>query len=447
MVLDGQRMGDERDWVLVGFFVTCSSSAEKRFIRPAKQDEMGLCVSYYHYSMAHCSKGVTGRRRERASAFTLRACPHHNSPPFASQFATMVKSTSARLIGITAIVSLLTIRSADAFVQRIGISRTDLVSVKSADASQLSGPFVERPWSYSQSNSQRSMYIGDDKNKSDGSDDGEDDNVMSSNRLSHMMLRVPDVAKTVDYWVDKGATVKQRNKSPAGGETAFVALGNGKDDQLDSCFALEISSLPADETLEKGDGLAYLGTSMLLDFQNNLIGAAAGEKIAKDGEDAVEPNDIEVRRVASGPGDYFARLCLRPKPLDKDAVNGEDGGNLSPLEITEQFYTDVLGMRVVANDSDLLCLRYKDSGFGVSTMLVFTTEGESNEELIMGNMLDHLVIGTPSVEAAAETLKATEQGKEAIFLEPTAMFGTTILGVKDPNDYTIYLAEESLSHA
>ena len=42
MVLDSQRMGDERDWVLVGFFVTCSSSAEKRFIRPAKQDEMGL---------------------------------------------------------------------------------------------------------------------------------------------------------------------------------------------------------------------------------------------------------------------------------------------------------------------------------------------------------------------------------------------------------------------
>ena len=42
MVLDGQRMGDERDWVLVGFFVTCSSSAEKRFIGPAKQDEMGL---------------------------------------------------------------------------------------------------------------------------------------------------------------------------------------------------------------------------------------------------------------------------------------------------------------------------------------------------------------------------------------------------------------------
>ena len=47
MVLDGQRMGDERDWVLVGFFVTCSSSAEKRFIRPAKQDEMGLWLVWW----------------------------------------------------------------------------------------------------------------------------------------------------------------------------------------------------------------------------------------------------------------------------------------------------------------------------------------------------------------------------------------------------------------
>ena len=76
-------------------------------------------------------------------------------------------------------------------------------------------------------------------------------------------------------------------------------------------------------------------------------------------------------------------------------------------------------------------------------MLVFTTEGQSNDEpLVMGNMVDHLVFGTPSVDAAAEVLGATEQGKEAIFMEPTAMFGTTILGIKDPNGYTIYLAEE-----
>jgi len=303
------------------------------------------------------------------------------------------------------------------------------------------------------------MYIGDGKSK-DGSTDDEADNAMSSNRLSHVMLRVPDVDATVNYWVDKGATIKQRTKSPkaGGGETAFVALGNGKAEHLDSSFSLEITSLPPEEEVVPGNGLAYLGTSMLLDFQNNLMGAAAGEKIAKDNEEAAEPNGIEVRRVASGPGDYFARLCLRPKPLAKDAtaVNGEGTGgsgsgsatDLSPLEITQQFYTDILGMRVVANDIDMLCLRYQDGGFGVSTTLVFSTEEdqssssrEDDDELVMGSMLDHLVIGTPSVQDAADALKETEQGREAIFMEPTSMFGTTILGVMDPNGYKIYLAE------
>ena len=299
------------------------------------------------------------------------------------------------------------------------------------------------------------MYIGDGKSKDEkNADDGEDGSVMSSNRLSHVMLRVPDVDATVDYWAAKGATVKQRNKSPkaGGGETAFVVLGNGKADQIDTCFALEITSLPNPEEGEeepvRGNGLAYLGTSMLLDFQNNLMGAAAGEKIAKEGE-AAEPNGIEVRRVASGPGDYFARLCLRPKPLAKDdaaAVNGEgENSALSSLEITEQFYTKVLGMRVVANDIDLLCLRYKDGGFGVSTALVFSTEDgdpSSDDEFVMGNMLDHLVIGTPSVQTAADALKETEEGRKAMFMEPTSMFGTTVLGITDPNGYTIYLAEE-----
>ena len=288
------------------------------------------------------------------------------------------------------------------------------------------------------------MYIGDGKSKDEKSPDEEDGSVMSSNRLSHVMLRVPDVDATVDYWVAKGATVKQRNKSPkaGGGETAFVALGNGKADQIDSCFALEITSLPNPEGESvRGNGLAYLGTSMLLDFQNNLMGAAAGEKIAKEGE-AAEPNGIEVRRVASGPGDYFARLCLRPKPLAKDdaaAVNGDREGEnnaLSSLEITEQFYTKVLGMRVVASDIDLLCLRYKGGGFGVSTALVFSTEDgdpSSDDEFVMGNMLDHLVIGTPSVQEAADALKETEEGRKAMFMEPTSMFGTTVLGITDPN--------------
>ena len=33
------------------------------------------------------------------------------------------------------------------------------------------------------------MYFGDDKKKSDGNGDGENESVMSSNRLSHMMLQ------------------------------------------------------------------------------------------------------------------------------------------------------------------------------------------------------------------------------------------------------------------
>ena len=66
MVLDGQRMGDERDWVLVGFFVTCSSSAEKRFIRQAKQDEMGLWQS----SRAVRRDGRDREADERTSQYT-----------------------------------------------------------------------------------------------------------------------------------------------------------------------------------------------------------------------------------------------------------------------------------------------------------------------------------------------------------------------------------------
>ena len=65
MVLDGQRMGDERDWVLVGFFVTCSSSAEKRFIRPAKQDEMGLCKVSFSLHLSTDLAMNTSRRTYR----------------------------------------------------------------------------------------------------------------------------------------------------------------------------------------------------------------------------------------------------------------------------------------------------------------------------------------------------------------------------------------------
>lgn len=298
------------------------------------------------------------------------------------------------------------------------------------------------PFSQSSSDrptSQRCMYIGDGTDK-DGSNQSDDENVMSSNYLSHAMIRVPSVNATVEYWVAKGARVTNYNKSDRG-ETVFVTLGNAKEDSDDGCFSLEISSLPGNEELNIGNSIVYFGTSMLLDCKNNLIGAVAGEK-PKQGYDGdiVEPNGIEVQRVASGPGDYFARFCLRPKPVVAVVTNGEPGK--SPLQLTEDFYTNVLGMRVVANDNDLLCLRYKNSAddgrFGVSTTLVFSTEGQEGEELVMGNILDHFVISTKNIDEAAEVLK----GSSAIFMEPKRMFGTTIMGVEDPNGFKIYLAED-----
>ena len=81
MVLDGQRMSDERDWVLVGFFVTCSSSAEKRFIRPAKQDEMGLWArkkatdGIFPHFASHAQK--IHQRRTRTSIRHLPTSHYH----------------------------------------------------------------------------------------------------------------------------------------------------------------------------------------------------------------------------------------------------------------------------------------------------------------------------------------------------------------------------------
>jgi hypothetical protein len=58
----------------------------------------------------------------------------------------------------------------------------------------------------------------------------------------------------------------------------------------------------------------------------------------------------------------------------------------------------------------------------------------------MGNSFDHLVIGTASVYAAAEAIQ--EKGfPDCIFLSPTPMFGTTVMGITDPNGYKLYLTK------
>ena len=325
------------------------------------------------------------------------------------------------------------------------------LAVRSAAAFSLAAHHHDK---LSRSATLRRMYIGDG--------DSESTSIMSSNRLSHIMLRVPSVQETVEYWVARGATVTRHNKSEKTGvETAFVSLGSSKStDDVSGCFSLEITSLPPGEEQDAGNSIRYIGTSMLLDYKNNLIGAIFGEKKGDDvGAEAatvVEPNGIDVRRVASGPGDYFARLCLRPKPISAsgeiESVNGDDSSRMSSLQVTEEFYTKILGMRVVANDSDLLCLRYNQNsadgsadgsrGAGVATTLVFSTEGHAaDEELVIGNMLDHIVISTRSVDEAADLIMATDEGGMAIFMEPKNMFGKKILGIRDPNGYQIYLTE------
>mmetsp|Transcript_26329 Transcript_26329/g.47759 ORF Transcript_26329/g.47759 Transcript_26329/m.47759 type:complete len:110 (-) Transcript_26329:262-591(-) len=102
------------------------------------------------------------------------------------------------------------------------------------------------------------------------------------------------------------------------------------------------------------------------------------------------------------------------------------------------FYSCVLGMEQVAADETSVYLRYtKTNSLGVATTLVFS---KNDEPLEMGNSFDHLVIGTANVHAAAEVIR--EKGfPDCIFLTPTPMFGTTVLGLTDPNGYKLYLAE------
>ena len=222
-----------------------------------------------------------------------------------------------------------------------------------------------------------------------------------------------------------------------------MALGDGsiasaEDSAEDSaCFALELSELPPDlAPLVVGNALSYLGTSMLLDFRFDLAAAAAGGKPPGGGggggvEEEAEPNGIEVRRVASGPGDYLARVCLRA---------GE--GGLPPLE---EFYSGLLGMRVVASDSDLLCLRYGGGGGGAATTLVFEAGTGTGPD--MGNCLNHLVIAIGSVDEAMAWVEEAGAA-DAVFQRPTAagvggeLFGDRrAMGVADPSGYRIYLAE------
>jgi len=250
---------------------------------------------------------------------------------------------------------------------------------------------------------------------------GEQQHAMSQNQLMHAMLRVPNVNETVDFWKEQGAHVHSYRKT-AKAETAFVGFGK---EQGRGYFSLEITKQPESEEFQLGNAIPYFGLSMLMGM--NLMMAAAGEK--SDSTSEQDPNGIQVRPVASAPGDSFARFCLK--------TNGDVFGE------TTDFY-ELLGMELVAADEEVICLRYTSNAAvnrtGVATTLVFC---KTSEELVRGNCFDHMAISTANVDAAAAELRESlENPNEVIFLEPSPMFGTKIMGLNDPNGYKVYLVEQ-----
>jgi len=227
------------------------------------------------------------------------------------------------------------------------------------------------------------------------------------------MLKVPSVDRTVGYWTEKmGSVLVSRTNEDGSLESAFVALGNGT--STEDSFQLEL--VKTDKVVHVGNCISYLGVSMLLQFQNNLMAAAAGETPQGQGD---EPNGIPVRSSASAPGDYFCRVCLKS----------------NDLVATHDFYTALLGMDPKAIDADMLCLRYDSGNSGVPTTLVFE---KTTDALDLGNCLDHVAIVTSmDVQEQYERIKAAGG---TIFMTPTDMFGKKVMGVRDPNGYKIILA-------
>lgn len=202
------------------------------------------------------------------------------------------------------------------------------------------------------------------------------------------------------------------------------------DDTHDS-FALELvrsksGSSPDSSTADSpfydvGNVISYIGVSMLLQFQNNLVGAITGEKPQQHG---MEPNGIPVKSSAAAPGDYLSRFCLKS----------------NDLVASENFYTTILGMETKAMDDRLVCLRYPPlSGtMGVPTTLVFE---RTEEALELGDCFDHLAIAT-RVDVNELFLQLQEQSPIRFWMKPTKMFGRTVLGVLDPNGYKVVIASE-----
>ena len=264
-------------------------------------------------------------------------------------------------------------------------------------------------------------------NEEDNEKDAEKHPMADTSRLSHAMLKVPSVDKTAKYWTDKGGSIRISRNKPGtfNGEaelmSAFVELGRqgGGGESDGQCFALElVGTSKEEENYNVGNCISYIGVSMLLQFQNNLLGPITGEKPQEQGD---EPNGIPIKSSASAPGDFLSRFSLQSRDL----------------VATHAFYSTILGMDALV-DENMVCLRYTMQDFpGVPTTLVFEA---TQDEIIKGDCLDHLAIVTKL--DIDELHKRIQESEYSIFMNPTEMFGKQVMGVLDPNGYKVVVASE-----
>ena len=315
-----------------------------------------------------------------------------------------------------------------------------------------------------------SSSIGDDGSSSNddvtikSSSSSSSSSLMSDTSfLSHVMLKVPSVDKSVSYWTgdDMGGKVtRSKGNGLANGEeellSAFVEMGRSTSTRYSSCarykddtatnssspppppaFSLELVTTNK-ATYSVGNIISYIGISKLLQFQNNLLGAIIandGKEVQKKEEEEQEqeePNGIPIKSVASAPGDYIAQFTLRSKDLTA----------------TSDFYTTILGMDNKAQDDKLLCLRYNNndkssSSLGVPTTLVFENfVDDDNDDVVLekGDCFDHIAIQTTSHVVDNLYKDVVSQQNNNVFMKPTSMFGMKVIGLLDPNGYKVVVA-------
>jgi len=266
---------------------------------------------------------------------------------------------------------------------------------------------------------------------------------MTRHRLSHAMLMVPSVQKTVDFWKERHNGIVTRSSQNEDGtlKGAFVVLGTGSDNVEDdglsrrpsASFALEITTSKQKNNWKLGSSIGYIGVSRLamMTTDNTYTSSEQQQQQEKD------PNGIPVRRVASAPGDPLARFCLRTQQS-------------ASLEDVQEFYTNVLGMSAKAVDDRELCLRFDNNDdddddislMGVPTTLVFEAAAnpEDNDTEEAGNCLDHIVIESDDIERDYERIQKNHPDGVPMFMKLTEMFGTKLFGVRDPSGYKVILA-------